>query len=241
MSRYYDPVTHRFVNADGYFQSGGDVLDSNMSAYCRNNPISYVDPTGTKCSTHDPYYVPNCFFCNPDYLEYERNHIDRYNRINGTNYTGINDKGQYITAKPSGGNGKTGAGHAVSTMSGGLGTAAGAASGASAKTFGKALGDALGTSGILSIVSIVVDSFLYVTDPFLTDNQKLILMGIDVGFAVLGLITGAAITLGTKGTGVHAGVCASLGINMVGITLTTYLSNSWSDENARKWCPQEFN
>ena len=22
MSRYYDPVTHRFVNADGYFQSG---------------------------------------------------------------------------------------------------------------------------------------------------------------------------------------------------------------------------
>ena len=46
MSRYYDPVTHRFVNADGYFQSGGDVLDSNMSAYCRNNPISFVDPTG---------------------------------------------------------------------------------------------------------------------------------------------------------------------------------------------------
>ena len=46
MSRYYDPVTHRFVNADGYFQSGGDVLDSNMSAYCRNNPINHADPTG---------------------------------------------------------------------------------------------------------------------------------------------------------------------------------------------------
>ena len=47
MSRYYDPVTHRFVNADGYFQSGGDILDANMSAYCRNNPVSFVDFTGT--------------------------------------------------------------------------------------------------------------------------------------------------------------------------------------------------
>ena len=46
MSRYYDPVTHRFVNCDGYFQSGENVLDSNMSAYCRNNPISFVDPGG---------------------------------------------------------------------------------------------------------------------------------------------------------------------------------------------------
>ena len=46
MSRYYDPVTHRFVNADGYFQSGGDILDSNMSAYCGNNPIVRADPSG---------------------------------------------------------------------------------------------------------------------------------------------------------------------------------------------------
>ena len=46
MSRYYDPVTHRFVNADGYFQSGGDVLEGNMSAYCGNNPIMRADPSG---------------------------------------------------------------------------------------------------------------------------------------------------------------------------------------------------
>lgn len=51
MSRYYDPVTHRFVNADGYFQSGGDVLDCNMSAYCRNNPVKYLDIYGTKVYT----------------------------------------------------------------------------------------------------------------------------------------------------------------------------------------------
>ena len=46
MSRYYDPVTHRFINADGYFQSGGDILDANMSAYCRNNPNTYIDKSG---------------------------------------------------------------------------------------------------------------------------------------------------------------------------------------------------
>ena len=40
MSRYYDPVTHRFLNADGYFQSGDNILDTNMNAYCRNNPLN---------------------------------------------------------------------------------------------------------------------------------------------------------------------------------------------------------
>ena len=46
MSRYYDPVTHRFLNADGYFQTGGNVYDSNMNIYCKNNPINYMDPNG---------------------------------------------------------------------------------------------------------------------------------------------------------------------------------------------------
>ncbi|MCQ4021691.1 MULTISPECIES: RHS repeat-associated core domain-containing protein [unclassified Ruminococcus] len=46
MSRYYDPVTHRFLNADGYFQTGLGVLDSNMNAYCKNNPVNCADPNG---------------------------------------------------------------------------------------------------------------------------------------------------------------------------------------------------
>ena len=46
MSRYYDPVTHRFLNADGYFQSGNGILDTNMNAYCRNNPINCADYSG---------------------------------------------------------------------------------------------------------------------------------------------------------------------------------------------------
>ena len=51
MSRYYDPVIHRFINADGYFQSGGDILDANMSAYCRNNPVNYSDSSGNSPKT----------------------------------------------------------------------------------------------------------------------------------------------------------------------------------------------
>lgn len=47
MSRYYDAVTHRFINADGYFQSGGSILDANTFAYCANNPVLNVDPLGT--------------------------------------------------------------------------------------------------------------------------------------------------------------------------------------------------
>ncbi len=46
MSRYYDPVTHRFLNADGYFQTGLGILDGNMNAYCKNNPIMYMDNNG---------------------------------------------------------------------------------------------------------------------------------------------------------------------------------------------------
>ena len=46
MSRYYDPVVHRFLNADGYFQSGDNILDTNMNAYCRNNPIVNYDSDG---------------------------------------------------------------------------------------------------------------------------------------------------------------------------------------------------
>lgn len=46
MSRYYDPVTHRFLNVDGYLQAGEDILDVNMFAYCGNNPVCRIDSKG---------------------------------------------------------------------------------------------------------------------------------------------------------------------------------------------------
>lgn len=47
-SRYYDPVTGRFVNADGFVSTGTGLMGYNMFAYCNNNPVMYVDPTGAR-------------------------------------------------------------------------------------------------------------------------------------------------------------------------------------------------
>lgn len=45
-SRYYDPVTCRFVNADGYISTGNGLLGCNMYIYCNNNPVMFLDCTG---------------------------------------------------------------------------------------------------------------------------------------------------------------------------------------------------
>ncbi len=45
-SRYYDPETGRFINADGFVSTGQGILGNNMFAYCLNNPISLLDKDG---------------------------------------------------------------------------------------------------------------------------------------------------------------------------------------------------
>ena len=47
-SRYYDPNTCRFINADGYVSTGQGLTGYNMFAYCGNNPVMRVDPNGER-------------------------------------------------------------------------------------------------------------------------------------------------------------------------------------------------
>ena len=65
-SRYYDPVTHRFINADSIASTGQGIIGTNMFAYCLNNPVVSADKRGlyayyivTNVETHeesvDPY------------------------------------------------------------------------------------------------------------------------------------------------------------------------------------------
>ncbi|MCL2654621.1 MAG: DNRLRE domain-containing protein [Coriobacteriia bacterium] len=61
-SRYYDPATGRFINADGMVQTGQEINGTNMFAYCGNDPVNNVDPSGqlfTPGEANSYYYTGN--------------------------------------------------------------------------------------------------------------------------------------------------------------------------------------
>ena len=45
-SRYYDPNTCRFINADSYASTGQGLIGYNMFAYCNNDPVDCMDEKG---------------------------------------------------------------------------------------------------------------------------------------------------------------------------------------------------
>ena len=45
-ARYYNPATARFLSQDSYTGSAFDPWTQHLYAYCNNNPVNMVDPTG---------------------------------------------------------------------------------------------------------------------------------------------------------------------------------------------------
>ncbi len=45
-ARYYDPYVKRFTSYDIIEGDISNPLDMNRYAYCRNNPVRYIDPSG---------------------------------------------------------------------------------------------------------------------------------------------------------------------------------------------------
>ena len=46
ITRYYDPVVGRFLNADAFISTGQGIIGNNMFAYCGNKPVMFSDPRG---------------------------------------------------------------------------------------------------------------------------------------------------------------------------------------------------
>jgi len=49
ITRYYDPVVGRFLNADAFASTGQGIVGNNMFAYCLNNVVNFVDSNGEFC------------------------------------------------------------------------------------------------------------------------------------------------------------------------------------------------
>ena len=52
-SRYYSPPWHKFLNADSTLGKPGSLLGHNVFAYCKNNPVKMIDPSGEMAYSND--------------------------------------------------------------------------------------------------------------------------------------------------------------------------------------------
>ena len=57
--RMYDPVVSSFLSVDQYVQSPENAQGFNRYAYCMNNPLRYVDPSGWLAGAGYTGYTPN--------------------------------------------------------------------------------------------------------------------------------------------------------------------------------------
>ena len=230
MSRYYDPVTHRFINADGYFQSGGDILDTNMSAYCGNNPIMYSDPDGN-CKVHKSYYVPTCGYCNPSLVKYQKKHLSWLNKVYGRNdIIGVKGSGEFVI-KPSSHASKTysTASTYLTATRGSIYTAAGyyATSGLSAA----------GIAGLGCVATTPFSIASHISNPYLLDGQKACPVGEEL-IAAAGSIALAWAIFNFWNPSGWVAIAVTVGSATLSIGTSHIISaqsRAWENENKQKW------
>ena len=81
-SRYYNPTTGRFINADGYVNANGDLIGFNMYAYCGNNPVMYTDRRGeNKGYSYDYTYDLGGGYT----ARFDRGHVGNGDHVHVTN------------------------------------------------------------------------------------------------------------------------------------------------------------
>ncbi len=226
MSRYYDPVTHRFLNADGYFQTGLGILDSNMNAYCKNNPIMNYDPEGTTCRDHGYQYISNCTKCNKEYRNYLNSHIDWYNDSMGLTgsdrVVGFNDSGDPIYAYS---NATSSALSMTSTaVSFNTGTVFSIASTQGSRALSGGL--AAATYAFTTPLNIVS----HVTNPWLNNGQKTLAIIEEGVFAATGILLAIAFAANPI-----LGFVIGTSLAIINTVVMNVQVNCWEDQNKREW------
>ncbi len=88
-ARYYNPVIGRFTQEDSY-----NVDGLNLYAYCRNNPVSYVDPSGNICGRRANTLMDNVL-SGKGLTRKERRQLSARLRDEARNGT-ISDKGRNV-------------------------------------------------------------------------------------------------------------------------------------------------
>jgi RHS repeat-associated protein len=56
-ARYYDATIGRFISADIIVQNPSNPQTLNRYSYCGNNPLKYIDPSGTRFEVGDEEYI----------------------------------------------------------------------------------------------------------------------------------------------------------------------------------------
>ena len=105
-TRYYSPDMCRFINVDGYIQTGQGMLDKNMFAYCGNNPVNMLDQNGEFAGWIAALIILSVFVIAGGIIgglrknnEYKQAHSNSNSNNNNNNYNNKNNSSNKNSSK----------------------------------------------------------------------------------------------------------------------------------------------